>query len=64
MVPTIGLIVAVYGVVRLIQAPLMLTGGAHEKPPLPLGIRFFIVAASSAGGVVVLAILGLLLLGQ
>ncbi len=62
MLQIIGLIVAVYAMVRLIQVPIEMTGAKEELIGLTFKVRFFIVAAMSAFGFLILGILTLILL--
>lgn len=62
MLQVIGLIVAVYAMVRVVQVPIEMTAGREEWLGLPFNVRFFILAGVSAAGLLVLGILTLMLL--
>lgn len=64
MLQVIGLIVAVYAMVRVVQVPIEMTAGREEWLGLPFKTRFFILAGISAGGFFLLGILTLLLLAS
>lgn len=64
MLQVIGLIVAVYAMVRVIQVPIEMTAGREEWLGLPFKIRFFILTGVSAAGLFVLGILTLMLLAS
>ena len=64
MLQVIGLIVAVYAMVRVIQVPIEMTANKEEWLGLPFTVRFFILAGVSAGGLLVLGILTLMLLAS
>lgn len=62
MLQIIGLIVAVYAIVRVIQVPIEMTATKDEWLGLPFKTRFFILAGISGAGLMALAFLTLLLL--
>ena len=64
MLQVIGLIVAVYAMVRVVQVPIEMTAAREEWLGLPFKLRFFILAGISAGGLFLLGILTLLLLAS
>ncbi len=64
MLQVIGLIVAVYAMVRVVQVPIEMTATKEEWLGLPFKVRFFILAGVSAGGLLVLGILTLVLLAS
>ncbi|MSQ94418.1 MAG: hypothetical protein EXR98_07665 [Gemmataceae bacterium] len=64
MLKVIGMIVAVYAMIRVIQVPIEMTATKEEWLGLPFKIRFFILAGISGLGLLVLGILTLVLLGS
>jgi len=64
MLQVIGLIVAVYAMVRVVQVPIEMTANREEWLGLPFRTRFFILAGISAVGLLLLGILTLLLLAS
>lgn len=64
MVQTIGLIIAVYAVARLVQVPIEFTRGQEKWFGMPLFARFVAVAAISGLTVIVLVVLTLVLLAS
>jgi hypothetical protein len=58
----IGLIIAVYAVCRLAQAPLVMVIQGKTWEGLPFSTRFTIVVAVSSAGAFIIALLTLLLL--
>lgn len=62
MLQIIGLIVAVYAMVRVIQVPIEMTATKDEWLGLPFKTRFFILAGISGAGLIALGFLTLLLL--
>lgn len=64
MLQVIGLIVAVYAMVRVVQVPIEMTSTKEEWLGLPFTVRFFILAGISAAGLLVLGILTLMLLAS
>ena len=64
MLQLIGLIVAVYAMVRVVQVPIEMTATKDEWLGLPFKTRFFILAGVSAFGLFCLGILTILLLGS
>lgn len=64
MLKVIGMIVAVYAMIRVIQVPIEMTATKEEWLGLPFKIRFFILAGISGLGLLVLGILTLVLLGE
>ena len=64
MLQTIGLIVAVYAMVRVVQVPIEMTATKEEWLGLPFKVRFFILVGVSAAGLLILGILTLILLAS
>lgn len=64
MLQIIGLIVAVYAMVRVIQVPIEMTATKDEWLGLPFKVRFFILAGISGAGLMALGFLTLLLLAS
>ena len=64
MLQVIGLIVAVYAMVRVVQVPIEMTANREEWLGLPFMARFYILAGISALGLLLLGILTLLLLAS
>ncbi|WP_020470881.1 hypothetical protein [Zavarzinella formosa] len=62
MFQVIGLIIAVYAMIRMIQIPIEMTAGREDWLGMPFKIRFFIIAGVSGMGLLVLGILTILLL--
>ena len=64
MLQVIGLIVAVYAMIRVVQVPIEMTATKEEWLGLPFKLRFFILSGISGIGLLVLGILTLLLLAS
>ena len=64
MLQVIGLIIAVYAMVRVVQVPIEMTATKEVWLGLPFQVRFFILAGISAGGLFLLLILTLMLLAS
>ncbi len=62
MIQTIGLIIAVYALARMVQVPVEMTGAKETFLAMPLWSRVAFVAGVSAVALVVLLILTLMLL--
>ncbi len=62
MLQIIGLIIAVYAMVRLIQVPIEMSAVKDVWLGMPFLVRFLILAAVSGFGFLVLGVLTLLLL--
>ena len=62
MIQTIGLIIAVYAIIRLIQVPVEMTGRHDMWTKLPFNARLGCVFGLSVIGVLVLTVLTLMLL--
>lgn len=62
MLQVIGLIVAVYAIVRVLQVPIEMTATKEIWLGMPFMVRFIILTAISGGGLLVLGILSLMLL--
>lgn len=62
MLQIIGLIVAVYAMVRVVQVPIEMTATREEWLGIPFKVRFFILSGISLAGLMALGLLTLLLL--
>lgn len=62
MIPIIGLIVAVYAVVRLLQAPIEMSAGKEDWFGTPFQARFLVLTGLSVMGMMAILFLSLLLL--
>ncbi len=64
MLQVIGLIVAVYAMIRVLQVPIEMTATKEEWLGFPFNVRFFILAGISLVGLMVLGLLTLILLAS
>jgi len=62
MLQVIGLIVAVYAMIRVIQIPIEMTATQDQWLGLPFNVRLFILAGISGLGLLILGVLTLMLL--
>ena len=64
MLQVIGLIVAVYTMIRLVQVPVEMSAAKEDWLGMPFKLRFFILAGASGLGLFAIGILTLLLLAS
>jgi len=64
MLQIIGLIVAVYAMIRLVQVPIEMSAGKEDWLGTPFKLRFFILAGASGLGLFAIGILTLMLLAS
>lgn len=62
MIQVIGLIIAVYALVRFIQVPIEMTSGHEQWLGIPFLARVIVVAGLSVLGFLAIAVLALILL--
>lgn len=62
MLQVIGLIVAVYAMIRVVQVPIEMTATKEEWLGMPFKVRFIILTAISVCGLFLLGILTIILL--
>ena len=62
MLQVIGLIVAVYAMIRVVQVPIEMTATKEEWLGVPFKVRFFVLSAISLAGLMALGLLTLILL--